>query len=64
MHSATKFIDGHPESHIALARKHGENWYIGVLNNSESKTINLNLDFLDKDKKYIATIYADAKDAH
>ena len=31
---------------------------------NKPRTLKLSFDFLDADKKYAATIYADAKDAH
>ena len=37
---------------------------MGNVNGNNSRTSNINFDFLEKGKKYTATIYADAKDAH
>lgn len=61
----TKYLEAEPGEYITIARKaKGSNdWYVGCTagyNGHESK---LTLDFLDPDKKYEATIYADAKDA-
>ncbi len=40
------FIGGAPEEYVALAKRSGEQWYVGVLNNSIERKLNLNLDFL------------------
>ncbi|MEX0720081.1 MAG: glycoside hydrolase family 97 protein [Balneolaceae bacterium] len=48
--------------YVSLARRKGDNWYVGILNNDVSRTFDLPLDFL-KDKKYTAEIYGDAPDA-
>lgn len=61
----TEYLEAEPGEYITIARKaKGSNdWYVGCTagyNGHESK---LTLDFLDPDKKYEATIYADAKDA-
>ena len=38
-------------------------WYIGCTADENGHSSKLIFDFLDPDKKYIATVYADAKDA-
>ncbi len=60
------YLEAEPGNYITVARKEkgGENWFVGNVNGVTPRTSTINLDFLDKDKKYIATIYADAKDAH
>ena len=40
------------------------NWFVGNVNGIPVRTSTISFDFLDPDKTYIATIYADAKDAH
>jgi hypothetical protein len=37
---------------------------VGNVNGETPRTSNIKFDFLEKGKKYEATIYADAKDAH
>jgi len=41
-----KFIGGYPGNYVAIAKLSGEKWYIGVMNNSVGKTVELNLGFL------------------
>ena len=59
----TEYLEAEPGEYVTIARKdkYSNNWYVGCsagYNGHESK---LTLDFLDPDKKYEATIYADAK---
>ena len=58
------YLEAEPGHYITIARKEkgGNNWYVGNVNGNKARTSNINLDFLDKGKKYKATIYADAKD--
>lgn len=44
--------------YVTIARQHGGDWYLGSLNNSEAKEINIPLDFLPKGQ-YKATLYTD-----
>src|ERR1700733_10679060 len=61
----TKIIEAEPGEYITTARKEkaAENWYIGAITNENGRNAVIPLDFLDKGKKYVATIYADADDA-
>ena len=45
------------------AKRTGES-FVGGINDENAREIPLSFDFLDKGKKYEATIYADGKDAH
>ncbi|KAA3439800.1 glycoside hydrolase family 97 protein [Rufibacter hautae] len=62
----SKYLEAEPGEYITVARKAkgtGQ-WFLGSVGGNEARTSNIKLDFLDKGKKYVATIYADAKDAH
>ncbi len=59
-----KVLGGTPDTYISMARKKGENWYIGSLTNRDERTLQIPLTFLDKSKKYKAIIYEDAPDSH
>jgi glucan 1,4-alpha-glucosidase len=61
----TKIISAEPGDYITIARKaKGKNdWYLGAITDENSRSEKVELNFLDKDKIYVATIYADAKDA-
>ncbi len=41
-----RFVGGTPDTYVAVAKKTGEQWYIGVINNSQPRTVALHLDFL------------------
>tara|TARA_R110000868_G_scaffold280567_2_gene540757 strand:+ start:415 stop:2532 length:2118 start_codon:yes stop_codon:yes gene_type:complete len=60
------YLEAEPGYYITVARKEkgSNNWFIGNVNGNNSRTSNIKLNFLEKGKKYRATIYADAKDAH
>ncbi|WP_316821735.1 glycoside hydrolase family 97 protein [Pedobacter gandavensis] len=62
----TKVLEAEPGDYITFARKAKgtNNWFVGSTCDENGRNSKVNLDFLDANKKYIATIYADAKDAH
>jgi hypothetical protein len=64
--SDSKYLEAEPGQYVTVARKAKvtNNWFIGNVNGDTSRTSTIKFDFLDKGKKYMATIYADAKDAH
>lgn len=49
--------------YVAIARRSGDDWYIGSINNSQARSIEVALDFLAPGS-YSATIYKDAEDTH
>lgn len=59
------YLEAEPGRYVTVARKAKgtENWFVGSVAGTEQHISNISLDFLDKDKKYIATIYADGEDA-
>ena len=61
----SKYLEAEPGYYITIARKdkNSNNWFVGNNNGVSPRTATINLDFLEKGKKYEATIYADAKDA-
>ena len=60
------YLEAEPARYIVAARKAKgtDNWFVGCTAATSGHTSTLSLDFLDADKKYIATIYEDGKDAH
>jgi hypothetical protein len=60
------YLEAEPGYYVTIARKEkgSSSWFVGNVNGNESRVSNIKLDFLEKGKKYKATIYADAKDAH
>lgn len=62
----SRYLEAEPGRYIVAARKAkgSDDWFVGCTANEDGHESSLSLDFLDKDKKYEATIYADASDAH
>lgn len=60
------YLEAEPGRYITIARKdkHSNDWYVGCTAHEGGHASELLLNFLDKGKKYEATIYADAKDAN
>ncbi|WP_159018862.1 glycoside hydrolase family 97 protein [Algibacter sp. L3A6] len=60
------YLEAEPGYYVTIARKEkgANNWFVGNVNGNESRVSTIKFDFLEKGKKYKATIYADAKDAH
>jgi len=64
--SESKYLEAEPGYYITIARKdkNSTSWFIGNVNGQKERTSAINLDFLEKGKKYKATVYADAKEAN
>ena len=62
----SKYLEAEPGRYIVAARKAKgtDDWFVGCTANEDGHESTLELNFLDNDKKYEATIYADADDAH
>src|SRR5690606_11691044 len=62
----TKILDAEPGDYIITARKarNSDNWFLGAISDENARKFSPTLNFLDADKKYIATIYRDADNAH
>ena len=62
----SRYLEAEPGRYIVAARKAKgkDEWYVGCTAGEEGHVSDLKLDFLDKGRKYEATIYADADDAH
>ena len=62
----SRYLEAEPGRYIVAARKAKgtDNWFIGCTASEHGHTSTVALDFLDPDRKYIATVYADSKDAH
>ncbi len=61
----TKILEAEVGDYITIARKAKgtQDWYIGAITDENKKESTINLNFLDSDKKYLATIYSDGNDA-
>ena len=59
------YLEAEPMEYITAARKAkgSSSWFIGSVTGLKPHNSTLRLDFLDKGKTYVATVYADAPDA-
>ena len=53
----TRLLEGEPGEYVTMAKRAGENWYVGMICN-RSREVKLSLDFL-AEGKYKASIYRD-----
>ncbi len=61
----TKYIEAEPGEYVTIARraKGTDKWFVGGITGENARTSLFVLNFLDPAKKYVATLYADGKDA-
>lgn len=61
----SRYLAAEPGEYIIAARreKGGQRWFVGGVTNEDARTMIVDFSFLTKGQKYMATIYADAKDA-
>ena len=61
----TKVLEAEPGDYVTIARKEkgSDNWYIGAITDEHGRTVSVSLSFLDKGRKYQATIYRDGTGA-
>ena len=57
----TRPIDGYPGEFVVLARRSGDEWYLGGMNGDQARTVEVNLDFLGG-IKYRAETWTDAEE--
>ena len=55
----TRVLKGEIGKYITVARRSGQEWFIGAITNNDSREISIPLDFLDKNKNYSAIIHVD-----
>lgn len=55
----TKVLHGRIGEYAVLARRSGENWFVGAMNNETPRRLELALEFLEPGKRYEATIHRD-----
>ncbi|WP_251621419.1 glycoside hydrolase family 97 protein [Odoribacter lunatus] len=62
----SRYLEAEPGDYITVARKAKGtgNWFVGCTADENGHVSDLSFDFLEPGKKYIATLYTDAKDAH
>ena len=58
----TKVLNGNPGEFVTIARRHGDEWYLGSITNWSSRELRIPLNFLGAGM-YKAELYEDATDA-
>ncbi len=59
----TRVIDGGIGTHAVVARRSGDDWFVGAITSTEARSVSLPLDFLEPERAYTADIYSDGDDA-
>ena len=59
----TKVIDAKVGEYISVARRNGDDWYVGTITNHEAREVKIPLHFLGEGD-YFAEIYKDADDSN
>ena len=55
----SKVIDGTPGKNVMIARRSGEEWFVGLITNNDASTQKVDLSFLEDGKTYVAHLYTD-----
>lgn len=55
----TKVLDSKIGDYVTFLRRKGNEWYLGSASDENSRLLNIPLNFLEKNKKYIAEFYMD-----
>ena len=55
----TKVLHGSIGQYAVIARRSGDEWFLGAMNSDEPRSLDVALQFLDADKKYTAHVYSD-----
>jgi alpha-glucosidase len=63
--SDTRVVNGEVGDYATIARKdrNSEDWYLGSVTDENARTLEVRLDFLDADRRYLAQIYRDGDSA-
>jgi hypothetical protein len=62
----TRVVEAEPGDYLTVARraKGRDEWYVGAITDENARAADVPLDFLAPGRRYVATVYADAPDAH
>lgn len=59
----TKVLQGEIGQYISVARRSGNDWFVGTITNNEARELKLSFDFLPVGKKFQASLYYDDPEA-
>ncbi len=60
----TVVLHGKIGDYVSVARKHGDEWFIGTLNDEHGRDLSLSLDFLEPNQTYQIEYFQDGANAH
>lgn len=60
----TRPLSGKIGEYALMAKRKGQDWYVGAMTNWNERTVSLDFSFLPNGKRYTAAIYTDGKDAN
>jgi len=60
----TRFVDGYPGEFVVLARRKGDTWFVGGMQNGPERTVSVPLGFLDRRAAYQLELHHDGTDKH
>ncbi|MBM4028510.1 MAG: DUF4832 domain-containing protein, partial [Planctomycetes bacterium] len=55
----TRVLHGRIGEYAVIARRSGDNWFLGGMNSDEPRALDVPLEFLDANKQYTAHVYSD-----
>lgn len=55
----TRVLQGQIGQYVTVARRRGEQWFIGAITGSKGRTVEIELDFLPAGRTYAASLYRD-----
>ncbi len=55
----TRYLFCNPSQNIAIARRTGNDWFLGAITNNDERDIDLDFSFLQPNKQYEATFFTD-----
>jgi alpha-glucosidase len=58
----TRFIDGYPGDFVVVARRQGDEWYLGAMTDENARELSLPLGFLTEGREYTAHVFRDGDD--
>jgi len=58
----TRFVDGYPGDFVVVARRQGDEWYLGAMTDENARELSLPLGFLTEGREYTAHVFRDGDD--
>jgi len=58
----TRFLSARIGDQLAIARRSGQEWFVGAITDEVARRLDLTFDFLDASSDYVVQLYADALD--